>query len=219
MTHPLLEQVAQFDTAAISDALDKLGLPSGVGGLNAYTLETPIIGFAKTAVLEPREEGAQGAHIMTGVVDDSGQDDVIVIDNGGRTDVSSWGGILGLGAISRGVQGVIIDGAFRDVEENRKMGLPIYAKGTTPMTARGRLQQRSAGEPARIVGRTVREGDIVYADATGFVVVPSAHIEQVLLEAAAIATREAAIVKEIQAGSSLHDSMRDARLAGTEEGK
>lgn len=209
-----LERFAALDTAAVSDALDALGLPAGVGGLVPMTTGVPVVGYARTVSLEPRQEGAQGAHILTGVVDGAGADDVIVIDNDGRTDVSSWGGILGLGASVRGVRGVLIDGAFRDVEEIRQLGLSVYARASTPATARGRLQQRSAGAPVRIAGRTVSEGDVVFADATGLVVVPLGHLETVLAETEAVAGRERAIASEVREGRSLQDSMRDARLAG-----
>lgn len=217
MSLSILNRFAAVDSAAVSDALDTLGLPSGVGGLSPFTMHTPVVGFARTAALEPREEGAPGAHILTGVVDAAGEGDVIVIDNGGRVDVSAWGGILGLGAVARGVRGVIVDGAFRDVEENRDHGLAVYARGSVPVTARGRLQQRSSGDPVRIAGRTVRDGDLVLADETGFVVVPRVHIDAVIAEAEAVIRREQAIATEVRSGRSLQESMRDARLAGQEE--
>ena len=216
MTSEILDRFAALDTAAVSDALDGMGLPSGVGDLRAVTVPTPVIGFARTATLEPRHENAPGAHVLTEVVAGAGPRDVIVIDNGGRTDVSGWGGILGLGASRRGVRGVIVDGAVRDVEENRRLGLPVYARSSTPATARGRLQQRSAGEPVRIAGRTVAEGDLVFADDTGLVVVPRDRIAEVLAAAEAVSARETAIAGEVRAGRPLPESMRDARLAGRE---
>lgn len=217
MTPTTLDRCAALDSTAVSDALDDLGLPSGVGGLRPFTVRKPVVGFARTAALEPREEGAPGAHILTGVVDAAGEGDVIVIDNGGSLDASAWGGILGLGAVSRGVRGVIVDGAFRDVDENRDHGLAVYARGSVPATARGRLQQRSAGETVRIAGRTVRDGDLVFADGTGFVVVPRAHVDAVIARAGEVIRCEQAIAAEVRAGKSLQDSMRDARLAGQEE--
>lgn len=218
MTTSILDRFRTLDSAAVSDALDALGLPSGVSGLRPFTVPARVIGFARTALLEPREEGTEtGAHILTDVVDAAGDDDVIVIDNGGRLDVSAWGGILGLGASARGVRGVIVDGAFRDVEENCGHGLAVYARGTVPATARGRLQQRSVGQTVRIAGRKVHQGDLVIADATGFAVVPRAYLEAVAAQAEAVARREEAIAAEVAAGKSLQEAMRDARLSGQEE--
>lgn len=215
--HDVLARLAAVDTAAVSDALDRYGLPSGVGGLRALTIDRPVVGYARTATLEPYEEGVPGPHILTGVVDASGPHDVIVIDNGGRTDVSAWGGILGVGAVARGVRGVVVDGAFRDVDENRELGLPVYARSTSPATARGRLRQRAAAEPVRIAGRTVRDGDLIRIDATGLVVVPLSLAEAVLDEAEAVVAREKQIIEEVRAGARLSRSMGDARLAGEQE--
>jgi len=39
------------------------------------------------------------------------------IDNGGRLDVSCWGGILANGAKMKGVSAVVIDGACRDLDD------------------------------------------------------------------------------------------------------
>lgn len=216
-TSDLLDRLDDLDSAAISDALDALGLPSGVPGLLPVTVPHRVAGFALTAAMEPYRPGEHGAHILTTVVDTAGPENVIVIDNGGRRDVSCWGGILGLGAAQRGVRGILVDGVCRDNDENRAIGLPVYARGGSPLTARGRLQQRNTAEPVTIAGRTVRQGDLVLHDATGLVVIPRDLVDAVLTEAEAIVRREKAIAAEVRTGTALADAMRDARLAGLEE--
>lgn len=217
VTSELIKRLEALDTTTVSDALDKHGLPSGVGGLRALTVAGPLVGSARTAAMEPDGGGSGGAHILTEVVAGSGPQDVLVVDNDGRSDVSTWGGILSLGAVQRGLRGVVVDGACRDVAESRDLGFAIYARGVTPATARGRLRQRSAGEPVRIAGRIVCEGDLVIADDSGLAVVPLHRAAEVIAEAEAIARREAAIAAEVRAGASLPAAMRDARLAGQED--
>jgi regulator of RNase E activity RraA len=112
---------------------------------------------------------------------------------------------------------VIVDGACRDVTETHDIGLTVYARGATPATARGRLRQASSGEPVRIAGRTVHDGDVVIADDSGFVVVPRDRAGEVIAEAEAVAAREAAIAADVRAGADLPGAMRDARLAGQHE--
>ena len=97
------------------------------------------------------------------------------------------------------------------------MGFPVFSKGRIPATARGRLQQRSTGEPVRLGDVTVTPGDVVFADETGVVVVPRAFAEEVLENAQAVAERERGIAADLRAGVALHEAMRDARLAGTTE--
>lgn len=84
------------------------------------------------------------------------------------------------------------------------------------MTARGRLRQKSAGEPIRIGEVTVRPGDVMMAGEDGIVVVPRERAAEVLGAARRLAGREAAIEAEVRSGVPLPQAMRDARLAGTE---
>ena len=120
----LLAQFTAFEVATVSDALDACGLPPGQGGLRPMWGRPRVTGFAVTVELEPLSGEHSGAHILTGVIARAGPDDVIVVANGGRTDVSSWGGIVSVGAAVRSVRGVITDGACRDVGQARELGFP-----------------------------------------------------------------------------------------------
>jgi regulator of RNase E activity RraA len=211
----ILSSFEQLDSAAVSDALDALGLPPGQGGFLPVWGHPKTVGFAVTVQLEPRTPGPAGPHIGTGAVATATPEDVIVVANDGRTDVSCWGGLLSLGASLKGVRGVVADGACRDVGEARELGFPVFSRGRIPATARGRLQQRSTGEPVRLGQVTVHPGDLVFADETGVAVVPRAHLEDVLEKAQGVAGRERAIAADLQAGIPLHEAMHDARLAGT----
>ena len=212
----LLNGFAALDSAAVSDALNAAGLPSGQPGFLPLWGWPKVVGFAVTVQMEPWTPGPTGAHLGTTAVATAGPTNVMVIANAGRTDVSCWGGLLSLGASLRGVRGAIADGACRDVSEARELGFPVYARGRIPVTARGRVQQRSVGEPVRLGEVTVNAGDVVLADETGVVAVPRAHAEGVLEEATAIAARETAIAEDLRRGIPLPEAMRDARLAGTE---
>jgi regulator of RNase E activity RraA len=210
----LLERYAAVDSAAVSDALDRLGLPAGIGGIRPLCGPAAIVGYAVTVGLEPHDGRPAGAHIATTAVEQADAESVIVVDNQGRTDVSCWGGILSLGAARRGVRGVVADGVCRDVAEARELGFPVFARGAIPATARGRLRQRSTGEPVSVGGLAVRQGDVVLADETGVVVVPFERAEEVVALATAVVARERAVADEVRAGAPLSAAMHDARLAG-----
>ena len=200
----LLAQFTALEVATISDALDACGLPAGQGGLRPMWGRPKVAGFAVTVELEPlsahlnAERG--GAHILTGAIAGAGPDDVIVVANGGRTDVSSWGGIVSVGAVRRSNRGAIIDGACRDVGQARELGFPVFARAQVPVTARGRLRQKSAGEPILVGDVTVRPGDVVMADEGGVVVVPRERATEVLDAAQRLAERETVIEAEVRAG-------------------
>ncbi|WP_407727615.1 RraA family protein (plasmid) [Rhodococcoides fascians] len=212
----LLDAFAHLDSAVVSDALDALGKPRGIGGIVPVSGASKIVGFAVTVELEPYTPGLSGPHIATDAVASAGRDDVIVVANNGRTDVSCWGGLLSLGANLRGVRGTVADGCCRDITEARELGYPVFSRGGNPTTARGRLQQKSTGMPVEIAGVRVAPGDIVLADETGTVFVPREHAPEVLTEALAIAARERSIAEDMRNGIALPDAMHDARLAGSD---
>jgi len=92
-----------------------------------------------------------------------------------------------------------------------------WLPGAIPATARGRLQQRSTGEPVEVAGLTVSQGDVVVADETGLAVVPRHRAEEVADIAAGIVARERVIADEVRADVPLSQAMHDARLAGEAE--
>jgi regulator of RNase E activity RraA len=210
----LLELFAELDSTAVSDALDQLDLPAGIGGIRPLWGASRIVGFAVAVALEPHDGRQAGAHIGTTAIESAEVGSVIVVDNQGRTDVSCCGGILSVGAAERGVRGVIADGVCRDVAEARELGFPVFSRGAIPATARGRLQQRSTGEPVKVGGLTVRPRDVVLADESGIVVVPRERAEDVARLATAIVARERAITADVRSGVRLSEAMHDGRLAG-----
>jgi regulator of RNase E activity RraA len=212
----LLEQYVALDTATVSDALDNCGLPPGQGGMLPMWGRPRIAGYAATVELEPVNGEHAGAHILTGAIAEAGAGNVMVIANGGRIDVSCWGGIVSVGAAMRSIRGVVADGACRDVEQARELGFPVFARAQAPVTARGRLRQKSAGAPVRLGQVTVSPGDVVMADEGGVVVVPRERAAKVLAVAHGVRAREQQIEAEVRAGVPLPQAMRDARLAGTE---
>jgi len=210
----LVARLAALDSTVVSDALDGLALPAGLGGLRPVWGAPRFAGRARTVELEVDAGGPPGPHLATSVIADARPGDVVVMANGGRLDVSCWGGILSLGCVQQGVLGVIADGACRDVEEAHELGLPVFARGVSPRTARGRLRQRATGVPVKVEDITVTEGDLVIADDSGVVFVPADRADEVLAAAEAIVQREAAISADIRAGVRIDQAMHDARLAG-----
>jgi regulator of RNase E activity RraA len=212
----VLARFAGLASATVSDALESVGLPAGQGGFKPLWGQPQLVGFASTVQLEPITSAPEhdGAHILTTAIAEAGPEDVMVVANAGRTDVSCWGGLVSLGASRRGIRGVVADGACRDVAEAREFDFPIYGKASVPVTARGRLQQASAGKAVKLGAVTVHPGDVVLADETGVAVIPRDHIDEVLDAALAIVAREAAIAADVRAGVPLPEAMLDARLAG-----
>jgi regulator of RNase E activity RraA len=213
----LLARLSLLDSTAVSDALDGLGLPPGIGELRPAWGRPTVVGTVRTLLLEPDPGDEVGAHLGTSLVAAADPGDVLVVANDGRLDVSCWGGILSLGSVMRGVAGVIAHGACRDIAEAEEHGLPVFSRGATPRTGRGRLRQKSMGEPVVIAGVDVAEGDLLIADDSGVVFVPMTRAVEVLAAAEGIQVREAAIIADVRAGVPIDQAMHDARLAGQQQ--
>ena len=209
----LVSRLRALDSCAVSDALDKHGLPCAVGGLRPLAAQRPTAGRAVTVLLGVPAAapaplaGAPKRHLSTAAVDASGPGDVIVVAHQGRTDCAGWGGLLSRAAVIRGIDGVVVDGVARDLAEATAVGLPVFASGSTAVTARGRAAEVSWGEPVEFAGVTVVPGDLVLADAGGVVVIPSAHAEAVLATAERIAATEAAMAAALDAGRPVTEVM------------
>lgn len=195
-----IRRLAALDSCAVSDALDSLGIDGAALGLTELTVTRPVAGPVITVRLGPPDGKPTGRHLGTAAVEAAEPGDVIVVAAGGRTDAAGWGGVLSQAAVLRGVAGVIVDGACRDVPEARDVGLPVYGRAGVPRTARGRLAELDWNAPVEIAGIAVRPGDLVLADGSGVVFVPAGRADEVLAAAERIAARERAMVERLRAG-------------------
>lgn len=185
--------------------MDVVGISGVVQGLIALTGGQKITGRAITVDLA-RGVGSK-THLGAAAIDHSGPGDVIVIANHARIDVAGWGGVLSAGADRAGVEGVIVDGAVRDVDESAELGLPIYARAAVPITARGRVVERAWNVPVLIANVHIKPGDIVVADRTGVVAIPWSSAEHVLEVASGIAARERDLIDRVLNGDRMVDIM------------
>ena len=209
---PVAARLARLDTCACSDALDRLGLPGAVLGIAPLGAPGRIAGRVVTVQVGPRRDDAPRPHLGARAIAAAAPGEVIVVDHRGRLDVSAWGGILSLAALERGVAGVIVDGACRDLDDARALGFPVFARAGVPVSARGRIVEESWNEPVTIGGVPVAPGDYVVADASGVVFVGSDRAEEVVALATAIADREAAMADAVRGGASIVEVMHDTRF-------
>ena len=199
----LLPRLAKLDTCAVSDGLDRLGLKGATYGARPMWLCPRIVGRAVTMKIKPAGLDKPKQHLGTAPIDAANPGDIIVIDSGGRLDASAWGGLLSLGAKLKGISGVVIDGACRDVDESRELGFPVFARGALPMTARGRVVQESFNREIEFAGVQVHPGDLVIADGSGVVFIPQEKEQDVIKEAEAVAQQEARMAEGIRQGVSI----------------
>lgn len=193
-----------LDTPGVSDALDKLGLPGqclGIAPLANYTQVVVGPAFTVQYVSASVPPGTVGDFI-----DDVAPGDVVVIDNGGRTDCTVWGDIMTQYAGSLAIAATVIDGVCRDVSKALHDGYPMFSKGRFMRTGKDRVQVQSVNQPVSIGSARVCARDIVVADANGVVIVPRARAAEVAACARQIESVEAKIRQQIAQGKSLKDA-------------
>jgi 4-hydroxy-4-methyl-2-oxoglutarate aldolase len=200
---PIIERLAKLDTCAVSDGMDRLGLKGATYGVRPMWSCPKIVGRAVTMKIKPVGLEKPKQHLGTAAIVAAQSGDVIVVDNSGRPDGSCWGGLLSLAAKTKGISGIVIDGACRDIDESRDMEFPVYARGALPMTARNRVMQESFNQEIQFAGVQVHPGDLVIADGSGVVVIPRSQEEEVVKEAEAVAATEVRMADGIRQGMSV----------------
>jgi len=199
----IIERLAKLDTCAVSDGMDRLGLKGATYGVRPMWSCPKIVGRAVTMKIKPVGLEKPKQHLGTAAIVAAQPGDVIVVDNGGRPDSSCWGGLLSLAAKTKGISGIVIDGACRDIDESRDLEFPVYARGALPMTARNRVMQESFNTEIQFAGVQVHPGDLVIADGSGVVVIPRSQEKEVVKEAETVAATEARMADGIRQGMSV----------------
>ena len=128
--------------------------------------------------------------------------DVVAVDGGGRADAAVLGDILAGALVRRGVVGVVVDGAVRDVEGIDEVGLPTFARGTHPATGSNE-GPGAINVPVQVGGVAVHPGDVVRGDASGVVVVPREHLDTVIAMTRTVEQREVAWRQAVADGVSI----------------
>ena len=199
----LRARLALLDSCAISDALDSLGLPPAVVGLAPLSVVKQICGPVMTVKLIAGKAQHSTRHLCTAAIESAARGDVIVIEHSSGVECAGWGGVLSVGAQVNGVEGVVIDGPARDIDEARALGFPVYGRSPIARTARGRAYEIDFNCEIKIGEVRVVPDDVVFADSSGVVFLPAAQIEEIVRRAARIAERESLMVQALRAGDRI----------------
>ncbi|HXF97968.1 MAG TPA: RraA family protein [Gaiellaceae bacterium] len=147
----------------------------------------------------------QGDNLMVhAAVAEAEPGEVLVLTMPAPAPVALVGELLAIQAKGRGVAALLVDGAVRDLDGLRALGLPIWARYVRVRGAEKKVAG-AIGEPVEVGGATIRQGDAVVLDADGAVVVARERVAEVLAAARARAEWEREKRAKLEAGALSYD--------------
>ena len=195
----LYEAFMKVSSPNVADAQHKKGAMKGIHPRISHGIK--MVGRALTV------------HTINGdwakpveAIDRAKPGDVIVVDACGG-EIAVWGELASWSCKTKGVAGVVIDGAARDIDSIIDLEFPCFSRHISS----------NAGEPKgyggighEIVcgGVTVRTGDWIIGDESGVVVVPQEHAVEVANRSIDVMERENRLREEIKKGGTLSSVMK-----------
>jgi regulator of RNase E activity RraA len=201
-------RLRRLDCCSVSDARDRLKIQGVISGVPQQSGDQRIAGLVITVKLAVGSTSAGAPrHLGTAAIEAGGPDHVIAVEQRTGIEAGSWGGLLTLGAKTKGIAGVLADGPVRDIDEAREYNFPIFTRALTALTARGRVMEVGTDVPITMWGVEVTPGDYVIADRSAVIFIKAADIDRTLDAAEAIAARESAMAKAILSGMPITQVM------------
>ena len=188
---------AQLGVATVHEAAGRTGIIDIP--LTQVVPGSRVAGPARTALCAPGDNTmvhAAVAHANPG--------DILVLTSIEPAPVALVGELLATQAQTRGVAGILVDGAVRDLEELATIGLPIWARF---VRARGATKGEvgKLDVPVVVGGTEIRPGDLVMLDCDGAMALPSERVDEVLSLALERAERERAMRQRYASGELSYD--------------
>ncbi len=190
----LIERLLGIDVSALSDS--EKTLPVVDPAVRSMIPDVRMAGPAYTVVAEDDH-----LPVMAALADAEPGNVLVIATNGGSCAV--FGELFATEARRRGLAGIVTDGFCRDLRGLRGIGLPVFARGTTPRS--GTTRSRAApGATITCGGVEVSPGDIVFGDDDGVLIAAAERIAAALETAEMIGRSERAILAAQARGEALH---------------
>lgn len=214
-TEDLDRAAAQLYSGLISDACDRLRIPGRVvqPGLRPAWTGAVLCGNARIihSVATGWQPIAPYARQIE-ALDALRPDDLVVATVAGEPGCGLWGELFSTAARARGARGALVDGYIRDADKVSAMRFPVFNRGFSPLDSLGRTEVVPDVATVTVGGVEVHDGDLVFGDIDGVVVVPREAASEVLRIAFEKHASEDTMRDELRAGSLLKDAFQRHRV-------
>jgi len=184
----------KVSTPNLADAMQKRGVMTGL--LPRIKHGAKLVGRAVTV---KTVDGDWAKPVEA--IDRAKPGDVIVIDVGGGP-TAVWGELASNSCLVKGVSGVVIDGAVRDLDTILELDFPCFSRHVAPHAG----EPKGLGEIGSEIdcgGQKVHAGDWIVGDESGLIVVPQEQAVEMANRAIDVLERENRIREEIKRGGTL----------------
>ena len=126
---------------------------------------------------------------------------VIVVNAHGNMTSGHIGDLMALACQTRGIAGLVIDGAVRDIDGIVQLNFPVFARGGI---AHGNAAKKGVmNQPIQCGGVDINPGDMIFGDATGVVAFPQDKAQEIYDKAVLIANSELGFIQQLNEGKTL----------------
>ena len=183
----LLERYRNVGAATVFGGARRWGFePCLMGGVSTFRPDTRLAARARTLrfvpyrtdILEETRRGEDSPEYQA--AGSCGPGDVLVCDALGMPYAGIGGDVKLLQLKMVGAEGVVTDGAVRDMDTVLSYGYAIFAGGRTPGTGQPYIEPYQANVTIQCGGVLVRPGDLVVGDNDGVVVVPKRAAAEII---------------------------------------
>jgi len=198
----LLDSIKSHLTSSmLSDILDDLNIDGVLQNFDLNLKDKKIFGKAKTLKIRAIRDGEdyKGIYEALNSYNTIIHNDIIIVENE-LSEYAYFGELNASLAIRSGASGVIIGGATRDTDEVKKLGLPIFSKGSTCKDVRKRAVTESYNKTIQIDGVSISPNDLIFGDCDGIIIIPLRYEKRVLDMAFEVIKTEKNILLDIANG-------------------
>jgi 4-hydroxy-4-methyl-2-oxoglutarate aldolase len=208
-TQEQLDEILQFDTCAISNAIEYFGVRLRNEGFTCPGLscmtgaDERILGYAATFRVRSTDPPVIGGRFADrtdwwSTIESLPRPRIAVFENiNGEPGGGACTGEVHVAMLKAfGCKGLITDGMVRDLPGIRKLGLPVFAKSLT--VSHSYLHIVDFGTPVEIMGLEVHSGDLLYADCHGVLNIPIEIVAELPAVAERILRENKAIIEVCQ---------------------
>ena len=205
----ILERLRIIATPTLANALDDIGFNGIMNDLHPAGIGMCVVGRAVTVqeVTGPFGSFSSEDFKVGHMIDEANPSDVIVVANNGAK-VSTWGGMASYSAKLKGVGGLVVDGGIRDREEIVEFSFPSFSKYMVPTPGKTRIKVLSINEPIVCAGVRVRKGDVIVADGTGVLCIPTEFAEQITIAAEKFSKDDKQAMVEMKKGLTFIEALK-----------